>query len=62
MYLVRAPLMMSSPPNIFCLYIRGFARITQGRNSFHDIVILYTMTKNEIGFLRSIKRLKINVK
>jgi len=63
MYLVRVPLMMSCPPNIFCLYIiRGFAPITQGCNSFHDIVIFYDMTKKEISFLRPIKRLKMNVK
>lgn len=51
------------PPNIFCLYKRGIARVTQGCNSFHDIVILYDMTKNGIIFLSPIRRrLKINVK
>lgn len=41
---------LTPQPNIFWLYIRGIARVTQGCNSFHDIVILYGMTKNGIIF------------
>jgi len=62
--LVRVPLIWClGPPNICRFYTRGIGRVTQGCNSFHDIVILYDMTKNGIISVSPIRRrFKINVR